>query len=151
MRAVYKPLGALFLALASVGIVLPGLPTTPFLILAAWFFARSSERWHRRLLESELFGPMLRNWERGRCMSLKAKIVAVTSMLLAGGASVNYALEEPVIRLTVVALMALGCATVLSIRTCADCRSGETVGDGDAGHRNGDDAHQLDQDVEARA
>jgi uncharacterized membrane protein YbaN (DUF454 family) len=126
-RAIYRPLGALFLALASIGVVLPGLPTTPFLILAAWFFARSSERWHRRLLESELFGPMLHNWETRRCMSLRAKITALASMLLAGGASVNYALEEPVIRLLVVGLMALGCATVLSIRTCGDCGSDEAV------------------------
>ncbi len=121
-RTVYKPLGLLFLGLASLGVVIPGLPTTPFLLLAAWFFARSSEKWHRRLLESELFGPLLRNWEQHRCISLRAKIVALLSMLVAGGASVALAIQDPLVRLVVAGFMAVGCATVLSIRTCTDCR-----------------------------
>lgn len=120
-RTVYKPLGLFFLALAILGVVLPGLPTTPFLILAAWFFARSSEKWHRRLLDSELFGPLLRNWEQRRCISLRTKIVALVSMLMAGGASVTFVMHDPVLRLATVGFMALGCATVLSIRTCRDC------------------------------
>lgn len=117
-RAVYKPLGLFFFALAMVGVVLPGLPTTPFLLLAAWFFARSSEKWHRRLLDSELFGPLLKNWEEQRCISLRTKIVALVSMLAAGGASVVFVIEEPLIRLVTVGFMALGCATILSIKTC---------------------------------
>lgn len=96
-RTVYKPLGLFFLALAFLGVVLPVLPTTPFLILAAWFFARSSEKWHRRLLDSKLFGPLLRNWEQQRCISLRTKIVALMSMLVAGGASVTFAMQDPVL------------------------------------------------------
>ena len=65
-RVIYKPAGLLFLALGAAGIVLPILPTTPFILLAAWCFARSSERWHQRLLASELFGPIIDNWERNR-------------------------------------------------------------------------------------
>ena len=117
-RAIYKPLGLFFLALAILGVVLPGLPTTPFLILAAWLFARSSEKWHRRLLDSKLFGPLLRDWEQQRCISLRTKIVALVSMLVAGGVSVTFAMQDPVLRLAAVGFMALGCATVLSIRTC---------------------------------
>jgi uncharacterized membrane protein YbaN (DUF454 family) len=120
-RMVYKPLGLFFLALAILGVVLPGLPATPFLILAAWFFARSSEKWHRRLLDSELFGPLLRNWEQRRCISLRTKIVALVSMLVGGGASVTFVMQDPVLRLATVGFMALGCVTVLSIRTCRDC------------------------------
>ena len=120
-RAVYKPLGLFFLALATLGVVLPGLPTTPFLILAAWFFARSSEKWHRRLLDSQLFGPLLLNWERRRCISLRTKIVALVSMLIAGGASVIFAMQDPALRIATVGLMALGFATVLMIKTCRDC------------------------------
>lgn len=119
-RAIYKPLGLFFLALAILGVLLPGLPTTPFLILAAWFFARSSEKWHRRLLDSELFGPLLRNWEQRRCISLRTKIVALVSMLVGGGASVTFVIQDPVLRLATVGFMALGCATVLLIRTCRD-------------------------------
>jgi uncharacterized membrane protein YbaN (DUF454 family) len=120
-RTVYKPLGLFFLALAIIGVLLPGLPTTPFLILAAWFFARSSEKWHRRLMDSVLFGPLLRNWEQRRCISLRTKIVALVSMLVAGGASVIFVIQDPLLRLVIVGFMALGCATVVSIRTCRDC------------------------------
>ena len=120
-RMLYRFLGLLFLALAILGVVLPGLPTTPFLILAAWFFARSSEKWHQRLLQSELFGPLLRNWEERRCISWRTKIVALVSMLGAGGASVTLVMQDPVFRLVTAGFMALGCATVLSISTCRDC------------------------------
>ena len=120
-RTVYKLLGLFFLALAILGVVLPGLPTTPFLILAAWFFARSSEKWHQRLLRSGLFGPLLRNWEQRRCISLRTKIVALVSMLVAGGASATFVLQDPVLRLATACFLALGCATVVSIRTCRDC------------------------------
>jgi uncharacterized membrane protein YbaN (DUF454 family) len=120
-RTVYKPLGLFFLALAIIGVLLPGLPTTPFLILAAWFFARSSEKWHRRLLDNELLGPLLRNWEQQRCITLRIKIVALVSMLVAGGASVTFVIQDPLLRLVIVGFMALGCATVVSIRTCRDC------------------------------
>ena len=65
-RAIYKPLGILFLALGVAGVVLPVLPTTPFVLLAAWFFARSSEKWYQWLLNSELFGPAIANWEEKR-------------------------------------------------------------------------------------
>ena len=138
-RAVYKPLGLLLLGLASLGVVLPGLPTTPFLLLAAWFFARSSEKWHQRLLQSELFGPLLRNWEQRRCISLQAKLVALLSMLLAGGASVIFAIQEPLVKLIVVGLMAVGSLTVMSIKTCQECS--EEATHASAGNRAGDPEH----------
>ena len=114
----YKPLGFLFLAVGVLGVALPVLPSTPFILLAAWFFARSSERWHTRLLESELFGPMIRNWEQNRCISLRTKAVAIGSMLIAGGASIGFALEDPRLRVATAVLMAIGCVTILSLRTC---------------------------------
>lgn len=117
-RTVYKPLGFLFLALGLLGIPLPILPSTPFILLAAWFFARSSERWHTWLLRSALFGPMIRNWEESRCLSRRTKTVAVVSMLLAGGFSIGFALENIHLRVFTAMLLAAGCATVLSIRTC---------------------------------
>ena len=117
-KTFYKPLGFLFLGLAGLGIILPILPGTPFLLLSAWFFARSSEKWHRRLLNSELFGPLIRNWEEQRCISRRTKVVALTSMLLAGGASVIFGVEDTSLRILGLLLMAVGSATVLSIKTC---------------------------------
>ena len=116
----YKPLGALALALGAAGLVLPVLPTTPYVLLAAWFFARSSEQWHQRLLASQMFGPMIRNWEERRCISLRAKRVGIVSMLLAGGASIAFALSNPWARLATALLMAVGAATLASIPTCPD-------------------------------
>lgn len=118
-RTVYKPLGFLFLGLGLLGIPLPVLPSTPFILLAAWFFARSSERWHAWLLSSELFGPMIRNWESSRCISLRTKIAALVMMLIAGGVSIGFALEDTNLRVGTGILLAIGCATVLSIRTCS--------------------------------
>lgn len=117
-RSVYKPLGFLFLALGMAGVALPVLPSTPFVLLAAWFFARSSERWHAWLLGSELFGPMIRNWESNRCLSCRTKVVALVSMLVAGGASVVFALEDNRLRIATGLLMLVGCCTILLLKTC---------------------------------
>ncbi len=117
-KSVYQPLGFLFLALGLLGIPLPVLPSTPFILLSAWFFARSSPRWHQWLLDSELFGPMLRNWENNRCISCRTKIVALATMALAGGASIVFALSDPRLQVLTGALLLVGGVTVLSIDTC---------------------------------
>ncbi len=114
----YKPLGFLFLFIAFIGLLLPVLPTTPFLILSAWFFARSSEEWHKWLLSSELFGPMLRNWEENRCVSRRTKIVAILMMLIGGSVSILFALEHMYLRILTGILLMIGGATVLSLKTC---------------------------------
>jgi uncharacterized membrane protein YbaN (DUF454 family) len=117
-KTLYKPLGFLFLGLALLGILLPILPGTPFLLLSAWFFARSSEKWHQRLLRSELFGPLINNWEQNRCISGRTKVVAMVSMLLAGGASVLFGVESLGLKVAGLLLMSVGTATLLSIKTC---------------------------------
>ena len=114
----YKPLGFLFLTLGILGVALPVLPSTPFILLSAWFFARSSERWHKRLLDSDLFGPMISNWEQDRCISRRTKAVAIGSMMIAGSVSIAFALEDAGLRIATAVLMAVGCATILSLRTC---------------------------------
>jgi uncharacterized membrane protein YbaN (DUF454 family) len=80
MRAVYFSLGFLFFALGAVGTVVPGLPTTVFMLLALWAFARSSERLHHWLYHHPLFGPPLQQWHRYRVIPRRAKLLAVTMM-----------------------------------------------------------------------
>lgn len=70
-------LAYLFLGLALAGILLPGLPTVPFLLLAAWFAARGSERLHRWLYAHPNFGSLLRDWEQQGAVSRRSKGVAV--------------------------------------------------------------------------
>lgn len=120
-KTIYKPLGFLFLALALLGVFLPILPGTPFLLLSAWFFARSSEKWHRWLLSHELTGPMIRNWEERRCITRRTKVVAIASMLLAGGASVTFGVQQTWLRVTGIALLAIGTTVVLRLKTCEAC------------------------------
>ena len=124
-RTLYKPLGFLFLGLAILGIIVPLMPGTPFLLLSAWFFARSSEAWHARLLANDITGPMIRNWEERRCMAYRAKVVAIVSMLGAGGASVLFAVDDPRTKAFGIGLLAIGTVFVLRIPTCEKCSRGE--------------------------
>lgn len=73
MRGVYLTVGVIALVLAVLGIFLPVLPTTPFLILAAACFARSSEKFYHHLLSSRIAGPILREWFEHRSISWKVK------------------------------------------------------------------------------
>ncbi len=65
-----------------VGVFLPVLPTTPFMILALWSFSKSSERFHRWLYHHRVFGPSVKLWEDYRVIPLPAKIVAVSLMII---------------------------------------------------------------------
>ncbi len=73
-------LGWLCVAAGLVGIIIPGMPTTIFLILALWAFSRSSERFHNWLYTHPRFGPPLRAWREHRAIPTRAKILAVTVM-----------------------------------------------------------------------
>jgi len=117
-NGVYKFLGFLALGVALIGFVMPVLPGTPFLLLSAWCFARSSEKWHRWLLQSQFFGPIIRNWEANKCISLRTKVVALTTMLLVGGSSAYFTISNPWLLGLVYALMGVGAVSILSIRTC---------------------------------
>jgi uncharacterized membrane protein YbaN (DUF454 family) len=75
-------LGWLCVALGLIGIVVPGLPTTPFMLLAAWAFSRSSERFQAWLLDHPSFGPAVRDWRERNAISRQAKSLAVGMMTL---------------------------------------------------------------------
>jgi uncharacterized membrane protein YbaN (DUF454 family) len=76
-RYVLIGLGSLFLGLGVLGVFLPVLPTTPFVLLAGACYARSSERLHQWLLDSRVFGPSIREWNETRSVGLRAKTVAI--------------------------------------------------------------------------
>ncbi|SEO10134.1 hypothetical protein SAMN04490248_101350 [Salinihabitans flavidus] len=81
MRWLWGFLGLLCILLAVIGIVLPLLPTVPFLLLAAFFFARSSERLHNWLISHPTFGPPILDWRARGAVSLPAKRWATVSVL----------------------------------------------------------------------
>ncbi|MES9828355.1 MAG: YbaN family protein [Candidatus Thiodiazotropha sp.] len=76
-------LAYLFLALAVIGVILPGLPTVPFLLLAAWFAAKGSGRLHRWLYAHPHFGKLLVDWERQGAISRSSKVTAVILLVAA--------------------------------------------------------------------
>jgi uncharacterized membrane protein YbaN (DUF454 family) len=78
----YLLLAWIALALAVIGIVVPGLPTTPFVLLAAWAAARGSTRLHRWLETHRVFGPMIRDWQAQGAVSRRAKWSASIAMLV---------------------------------------------------------------------
>ncbi|WP_114390367.1 YbaN family protein [Notoacmeibacter marinus] len=80
MRWFWRCAGLLALAFGLVGVVLPLLPTVPFLILAAFCFARSSPRLHDWLVAHPRFGPPIADWRREGAISLRAKRLATVSI-----------------------------------------------------------------------
>ena len=101
---ILKITGIFFVGLAILGVVLPILPTTPFLLVAAACFAKSSPEMQRRLLANKTFGPIIRDWQESRSISLKAKRIALLTMLLSICWSA-YMLQSTVFIALVVALI----------------------------------------------
>jgi uncharacterized membrane protein YbaN (DUF454 family) len=100
---VYTGLGAIFLLLGVAGIVLPLVPATPFLLLAAFFFSRGSPKFHRWLLTHKQLGPPIRDWEENKIIRRKTKVLA-TAMLMA---SAIYIFPRPAIPM--VGKVSFGC------------------------------------------
>ncbi|MBO1320615.1 YbaN family protein [Acanthopleuribacter pedis] len=90
LRALFIGLGILFLGLGLIGVVLPVLPTTPFVLLAAGCFARGSRRFYHRLLNNAWFGSVIRAWYLDRVIPLRAKLAATGALALTIPLSIIY-------------------------------------------------------------
>jgi hypothetical protein len=131
LRLVFLGLGWLFVGLGALGIPLPVLPTTPFLLLAAACFARSSTRLHRWLLASPLFGPIIRHWHATRTIPARAKVSAVALIVIVGGSSVAFSLTSPWARVLVGATLLSSILWILRIPTTRACAvAGDAAGRG---------------------
>jgi hypothetical protein len=84
-RVLWLLLAYVALGLGLVGVFVPGLPTTPFVLLAAFAAARGSRRLHAWLHAHRAFGPMIRDWEAGGTVARRAKWVATITMALCAG------------------------------------------------------------------
>lgn len=107
MRIVWLVLGALSLALGGIGVFLPLLPTTPFVLLAAFFFGRSSPALHRYLAEHPTFGPAIRDWRDHRAISRRGKIAASLAIAAAMAISIVTGVGPVVLAVQAVTLCAV--------------------------------------------
>ena len=82
-RTILISLGLLCVGLGFIGVFVPGIPTTIFLIIALWAFTKSSEKLHHWLLNHKRFGPILNNWQEHKAVPRRAKILMVVLMSLA--------------------------------------------------------------------
>lgn len=106
-KPLWLALGFLSLALGAIGVVLPLLPTTPFVILAAFAFTRCSPRLARWLEDHRLFGPMIHDWRTHGAIALKYKLMAVIMMSAALALSVAMGLS---VRLITIQSLVMLCA-----------------------------------------
>ena len=104
--------GWLSVGLGSLGIVVPGLPTTVFFIVAAWCFARCSPRFEQWVLDLPKVGPMVRDHRAGLGMSRRAKAVAIAMIVLFAGGSGVFLIGNRAVGAAVVALGLVGVAYV---------------------------------------
>ena len=112
MRGIWIAVGLLLVGIGGVGIVVPGLPSTIFFILAAAAFSRSSARLERWLLSLPVVGRMVGDYRAGLGMRRRAKIMAVSMIVIAVGISTGLAIGSWTLRAIVLAAGAVGVAYV---------------------------------------
>lgn len=100
--------GTISLALGTIGLFLPILPTTPFLLISAACYLRSSERMHKWLLNNRWFGEYIKNYQQGKGIPMKTKILAITILWATILFSAFYALDEIVIAQIALFAIAIG-------------------------------------------
>lgn len=100
--------GTICLALGAIGLVLPILPTTPFLLLSAACYMRSSERLHKWLINNRWFGEYIRNYQSGKGIPLKTKIIALSFLWLAILYSTLFIVDEIIFAQIALLIIAAG-------------------------------------------
>jgi uncharacterized membrane protein YbaN (DUF454 family) len=116
MRWLYIAIGWVFVVSGMIGVVVPGWPTTIFIILATYFFARSSPRFYNYVMNHRIFGSLIRDWRDGKGMTARAKTIAVTTIVLTISLSISVI---PVIAVKVLLgmIMIVLCSYLLSLPT----------------------------------
>lgn len=114
MKPVYFLLGWSFFGVGLVGVVVPGLPTTPFMLLALWAFSRSSERFHRWLYGHRVFGPPLQQWHTDRVIPGRVKVFAIAMMVASLAWLALFTEVRPWVTLITAAVMLSGALFILS-------------------------------------
>ena len=92
LRTVFLVVGWIWVGIAFVGIIAPIIPTTGPILLAAFFFSKSSERFDDWLVNNRFFGGIVRGWRNGEGFTVRAKVIAVTAIVISFGLTTYFAL-----------------------------------------------------------
>ncbi len=119
VRLIYVFIGSIFVGLAIIGIFIPGLPTTPFLILAAYFYIRSSNKLYNWLINNKILGVYIKGYLSGKGMPLRAKIISLILMWVFGSLAILYGIPDSLlyIKLIVFILLLIGTIFLLRVKT----------------------------------
>jgi len=126
LRILLLGLGHVSVGLGVIGIFLPLLPTTPFLLLAAWCYSRSSERFHTWLLTNRWFGDYIRNYQEGKGIPLRTKIYALSLLWATILLSVVLIIDSLLVRVLLLGIAAGVSVHIIGIKTFRE----EGAGDG---------------------
>ena len=113
-RMILISLGWLCVGLGFIGIFVPGIPTTIFLIIALWAFTKSSKKLRNWLLNHKRFGPILNNWQQHKVVPRRAKILMVVLMSLAS-ILFYYSLQNLYLTIGLVIILVLVAIYVISL------------------------------------
>ncbi len=116
-RALWLVTGLVCVVLGTVGMVLPILPTTPFLLAAATCFCKSSTRMYNWLLNNKWFGQYIRNYKEGKGLPLRTKVTALTVLWVTIGVSIGFFMNRilPLQMLLPMQLVMITVAVIVSI------------------------------------
>ncbi len=114
MKPLFLVLGFISLGLGLAGAFLPVLPTTPFAILAAYFFSKSSPKWHQYVLDMPAIGPLVKDWNTYKVIRPKAKVLSLLTIVLVMGSSIYF--KKPSSLVTILMIL-IGCSVSTFIIT----------------------------------
>ena len=117
LRIILAILGTLFVMLGIIGIFLPLLPTTPFLLLAAFCYAKSSQRFYDWLMTNRWCGSYIKNYRERRGISLKIKILSISMLWITIAISAVFAVKLLTVRVVLFLIVAGVTWHILSFKT----------------------------------
>ncbi len=115
-KKIFLIIGILAILLGSLGIFLPVLPTTPFLLLGAYCFSKSSEKFHKALLENKIFGQYIKDYQEKKGISLKNKIIAILTLLISISFSF-FKISSPHLKIFLIVVLVAVSYHILKLKT----------------------------------
>jgi uncharacterized membrane protein YbaN (DUF454 family) len=108
LKVLYIILGSFSIFLGILGIIIPGLPTTPFMLLGAWFYLRSSEKLYNKLIKNKFLGKYIRKYYDNKAISLKTKIYSIVLMWIMISISVIFFIKILSVKIIVLLIGLIG-------------------------------------------